>query len=179
MKLMKLKNMLLPLSAVVSVVALADERLPAAPQLTVPQVAANRSAIAEPKLACPAGTKQGGGQASIREASFCERVDASGRVVIHGPFLSLHTSGKTAVEGQYADGKRTGTWRTYDVNGAKTEELTFSADAYSGLRTQWINGRKSIEETYVAGKRQGDQRQWDASGSLSVVRFVDDQPTAK
>ncbi len=176
---MNLKTMLLPLSAVVSVAALADERLAAPPQLTVPRVSANRSAIPEPKLTCPAGTTQAGGQASVREASFCERLDAAGRSVIHGPYLSLHANGRTAVEGQYAEGKRTGSWRTYAVDGSKVEELTFSADAYNGLRTQWINGRKAIEETYVAGRRQGDQRQWDAAGTLSVVRFVDDQPSAK
>lgn len=176
---MNLRTMLLPLSAVVSLAALADERLVAPPQSRAPQVAANRSAIPEPKLACPVGTKQAGGQASIREASFCERLDAAGRSVIHGPYLSLHVNGRTAVEGQYVDGKRTGTWRTYALDGSKVEEVVFAADAYHGLRTQWVNGQKAIEETYVTGKRQGDQRQWDAAGHLSVVRFVDDQPSPK
>lgn len=99
--------------------------------------------------------------------------------VIHGPYVSLHTNGKVAVEGQYTDGLRTGLWRTYDATGAKVEEVTFVADAYQGTRTQWIGGRKSIEETYVTGRRQGDQRMWDAAGKVTVVHFVDDRPAQK
>ena len=175
---MNFKSMLL--SSVVSVAVLAGERNPApapARLLTAPVV--SRAGIPEPKLACPAGTNQGGGQASLQEASFCERVGANGLSVIHGPFLVLHPNGKTAVEGQYVDGKRTGLFRTFDATGAKVEEVTFTNDLYNGPRAQWVNGRKAIEETYLAGKRQGDQRTWDAAGNLTVVRYVDDRPVAK
>jgi hypothetical protein len=170
---------ILMFSVVVSGAALAKDPAAMRPQPVAFPDASSRAAISEPRLACPAGTKQAGGQSSTKEASFCARLDASGRSVIHGPYLSLHPNGGPAVEGQYADGLRTGTWRSYDAAGAKVEEVTFALDTYSGVRTQWIAGKKSIEETYLAGRRQGEQRTWDASGNVTVVRFVDDQPTTK
>lgn len=175
---MNFKSILM-FSAIVSGAALAKDPSAMRPHPVEFPNASSRAAIPEPKLACPAGTKQAGGQATTKEASFCARLDANGRSVIHGPYVSLHPNGATAVEGQYADGLRTGTWRSYDASGAKVEEVTFAQDTYSGLRTQWIAGKKSIEENYLMGRRQGEQRTWDASGNVTVVRFIDDQPATK
>jgi hypothetical protein len=173
-----MKNLkLVIVSSVVAASALAGPGAPPPPQRAV--IAVDRSQIPEPALSCPAGTQQSGGQASIHEASFCARAGAAGATTREGPFVSLHANGKIAVQGQYANGLRTGLWQVYDAKGAKVEEVSFLADRYQGTRTQWIAGKKSLEETYVAGLRQGEQRQWDAAGAVTVVRFVDDRPQGK
>jgi hypothetical protein len=117
-----------------------------------PMAESNRATIAEPKLTCPTGTRQAGGQNSKMEASFCMRLDDKGAPVSHGPYLSLHATGKKAVEGQYENGKRQGLWTTWDENGQKVEEVTFVDGQYHGARTQWVNGVKTVEEHYSMGK---------------------------
>lgn len=170
---MNCKSLLL-LTSLCSVAAF-GENPPLALAIPVPS-SMPRTGIQEPTLSCPKGTRQAGGQNTTKEAAFCVGIDAAGRQLMHGPYLSLHRNATPAVRGQYADGMRTGLWTTFDEGGAKVEEVTFVGDLYQGLRTQWISGRKVIEETYVAGRRQGPQKTWDASGKLTVVQFVNDEP---
>src|SRR3712207_2747018 len=85
---------------------------------------------AQPKLACPAGTKQFG---NADDGIYCRRPEASGGVYTpHGPYVSYHPNGQKRSEGQYADGFRTGLWVFYDEAGQQTGQTQFKRDNYHG-----------------------------------------------
>ncbi|MGK5086490.1 hypothetical protein WDW86_02935 [Bdellovibrionota bacterium FG-2] len=63
---------------------------------------------------------------SIRGDRRCQKVqDPSGRYVNHGKFVQTYQSGKLALEGEFLDGKRNGTWVQYDEKGDKVMERYF------------------------------------------------------
>jgi hypothetical protein len=136
-------------------------------------------ASGEAKLNCPAGTIAARGKGGQSEAVFCSKVSASGKVVMHGPYVGLHQDGKTSVEGTYVEGKREGNWVSFSEAGSKVEETGFKADDFHGRRAQWTSaGKPIVEENYVNGKRQGTQKYWNGD-KVTVVNYVNDVPVAQ
>lgn len=70
------------------------------------------------------------GQAA-RDAPFrgdkkCYQIkDKSGRYVNHGNYVEYFPDGKTALEGQYKEGQKSGKWIEYDQNGNRVSQKYF------------------------------------------------------
>ena len=52
--------------------------------------------------------------------------NAEGDWVNNGKFVQYHPNGEVAVEGEFRDGVKVGTWRVYNDQGAQTTELNYN-----------------------------------------------------
>ncbi|MCY1041453.1 hypothetical protein OV208_09020 [Corallococcus sp. bb12-1] len=110
------------------------------------------------KLACPAGTKQFGGRATMTDRGvFCVKNKTEASLPIaHGPYVSYHPNGQKKAVGQHSDGGQSGLWTFFDANGVKTEEIEFSNGNYDGRRTHFFaTGKKQSEDRWAKGMQNG------------------------
>ncbi len=113
----------------------------AAPALVMKGIAAEEAA---PKLQCPGTTVL---VRRVRE-QWCEK----GASVRHGPFVSWHTDGTKAMEGEYRDGQLTGHWVAWHRNGQKSREGDYRDGKEQGQWTFWReDGTKELEVTFRDG----------------------------
>ncbi|MCP3142260.1 toxin-antitoxin system YwqK family antitoxin [Pyxidicoccus xibeiensis] len=148
----------------------------------------------EPHPACPKGAllhseQQFDGYTWRR----CERVEASGKRVSHGPFAELDGQGRLQRRGGYTDGKPSGTWTTYHPNGTRKAAGPMEGNTFHGLWTEWFeDGRVLVTKEYEHGRlvRQngrlmstfGDGPKADhafyiqRSRQVAIVRVVDILP---
>jgi antitoxin component YwqK of YwqJK toxin-antitoxin module len=67
----------------------------------------------------------------------------------------------------WSNGKKHGTWVTFNVQGRKTGEANYENDLKHGKWFIWDdNGTLRYEMQYVAGKKTGTWYMWDEQGKL-------------
>jgi antitoxin component YwqK of YwqJK toxin-antitoxin module len=93
----------------------------------------------------------------------------------HSTKKAYFPDGEPWNEGAYINGKGTGIWREWHVNGFMAQEFTLVDGAWHGLQTGWHQtGKKRLQVAWVAGNRQGIMKIWDEEGTLRrLVDFVD------
>lgn len=106
---------------------------------------------------CPEGTSPKGDVPPKGLETWCERPDAAGKLVRHGPYFSWQPGGAPLEEGQFRDGKRDGRWTRFNAQGVR-----------------------EAEATYAAGVQHGRFRQWDASGAVVMdMEYRNGLPVAR
>ncbi|QDU90767.1 MORN repeat variant [Pirellulimonas nuda] len=122
-----------------------------------------------------------------------ETLDPQGRVLSHGEYAVGKRKGDWVTyapsddesaelvkvrEEHYADGKPTGVWKTWRVDGSPAQETPFEDGVLNGVATEWDEaGDKRAEITFVAGKRDGLTRVWRADGKVVEQTFDDGRLT--
>lgn len=101
-------------------------------------------------LLCPEGTWQAGATPPYGYELWCEKLDAQGRVVKHGPSMAWSNAGYQNAEGEYQEGKRHGRWRFWT----------------------W-DGRRASEGEYREGKQHGRWAFWERNGQRQTKEFQD------
>ena len=79
---------------------------------------------------------------------------------------------------EFVDGKRSGTWTTYDETGEQMlVEAHYKEGLPDGTWQNWHpNGQLASQQPFVDGKRHGLVVNWDASGKkLAEANFVEGQ----
>lgn len=118
---------------------------------------------------------------NIESQSYAENyvryapVDKS-QIVRHGKSVTYFSNGKTASEGQYENGKRTGNFRWWYSNGQKSIEGSYQDDVEHGEFTWWHeNGMKKAVGAYDLGTTLSNWKGWTPEGKL--VTRVETEPT--
>lgn len=117
---------------------------------------------------------------NIESQSFAENevqytpVDKS-QMVRHGKSVTYYSNGKTASEGQYDNGKRTGSFQWWYPNGQKSIEGSYQNDIEHGEFTWWHeNGMKKAIGAFDLGSKLSNWKGWTPEGKL--VRSVEMEP---
>ena len=93
--------------------------------------------------------------------------DENGNEVLHGPYLSWHTTGAIAEQGYYRLGKRHGVNVYYDKQGNSWQLIEFKNGVPHGRHIEWYpNGKLRLEYSFTQGKHSGPFRKWSADGIL-------------
>lgn len=80
--------------------------------------------------------------------------------------IRYYQSGKIEMEGEFAGGKKDGSWTSWFENGKKQSEGFFKNDVRNGKAVVWReNGFKYYEGTYSLGKLHGIWVTYDTDGS--------------
>lgn len=79
-------------------------------------------------------------------------------------------NGKPALTGMFASDRRTGTWTTYDSDGAVTLTATYKEGVLDGTWRQLVSGTV-VEGTMLDGRRTGDWTTTDRTGAKHVVSY--------
>jgi antitoxin component YwqK of YwqJK toxin-antitoxin module len=131
------------------------------------------------------GTEVAGGAPPSGTMQWCEKLDASGSRVKHGPLTEWYRGGQKKAstrfsqgrpdgdlrfwsakgalvfEGTFTDGKKTGKWRAWHFNGGKAGEGEYRDDQQVGHWTGWDDeGKKCVEYDTFAGKPDGKVLVW-------------------
>lgn len=111
--------------------------------------------------ACPAGTERVGDKPPKSKIIFCKQIlDSSAR--LEGPYTSFYETGNKKLEGEYASGKKNGTWINYHRNGALAEKREF-IDGKLVEKTSYrsdgskIEPAKNSKATHKGGGSEYDQ----------------------
>jgi hypothetical protein len=163
---------------------------------TTPDELARRGSPAA--IECPAGTTMRGAAPPSGERVWCERSDAT----IHGPVLEWFASGQRRMAGEYADGRKQGTWKTFYDGGKPRAEEHWNAGQPTGTWTTWFadgtrateaqhraggvvefrsfrpDGSKQRAGTYVNGREDGEWTEWDAGGVATHFVWKDGVKTS-
>lgn len=101
----------------------------------------------------------------------CARADGTP----HGPQRGFFRDGEPEHAGQWSEGRRVGRWTWWDRQGNKVMEGEYADGDKSGVWLEWRDGRKTSEGSYVAGKQVGEWTRWyDTTGQKqSVTTYVD------
>lgn len=88
----------------------------------------------------------------------------------------FHPNGKLETEMTYVDGKQTGQWRSYSLDGLLLREENYLNGALSGRsRVYYDNGKMSRDGNYKNGQRDGLWKWYTGKGVLhSEVSYKDD-----
>jgi hypothetical protein len=96
-----------------------------------------------------------------------------GERVRHGPFRRTHPDGVTvAVEGDYGDGARRRTWKTFYPSGSRRSVGRYRRDERSGDWEFWHDrpgGEKRAEGAFEDGLRTGWWNVWNEDGSRDTT----------
>jgi antitoxin component YwqK of YwqJK toxin-antitoxin module len=93
---------------------------------------------------------------------------ATGKFIIYLDSNYTHTG----LTGEYKDGKRTGTWTSYYLNGRKLQVESYKDDMYDGkVITFFMQGDTAHIENYIAGKHEGRSIYW-SDKPYSPGRFI-------
>lgn len=105
-----------------------------------------------------------------------------GKLIAQGDFIEgleegdwFYEVGDVRIEGSYAEGKRTGTWKIWQLKGLGKErtlifEGRFIEDNPHGKHTYyWDNGNKRDEGQYLMGLKVGDWVSYTYEGLPSIV----------
>lgn len=116
---------------------------------------------------CPDGARLVADRLPGGTQERCERVDAGGRRVPHGPYLARYPGGRTRLEGTYRDGLREGRWTFWHSNGRKSEEGELHQGREEGRWARWYaNGEPREAGEYREGVRQDRWTFWYESGRV-------------
>jgi antitoxin component YwqK of YwqJK toxin-antitoxin module len=122
-------------------------------------------ALAAEPLACPDGTVRRGGEPPVDFAEWCERKDAAGLAVRHGPSRTYYDDGGVWTEETFRDGVREGTFVEYHRNGRKAREGGYARGEREGRWTIWYESGVVEEESgWSAGVRDGAFASYSPSG---------------
>lgn len=94
----------------------------------------------------------------------------------HGSIELRRADGTLQAKREFAEGKRTGTWTTYDETGEKVLiEAHYKDGLPDGLWQTWHpNGQLSMQQPFVDGKRHGTVKTWDDTGKqVAEVNFAE------
>ena len=87
--------------------------------------------------------------------------------VQNGVFEERYENGIIKVKGNYAGGKRHGSWVSFFKNGKTWSEGLYVNGAREGMAVVWYeNGQKYYEGKYEKGKEVGTWKFWDDKGAL-------------
>ncbi len=78
----------------------------------------------------------------------------------------------------FAQGKRNGTWKTFDESGEQqlTEEVYADGKPDGVWKTWWENGQERQQAAFKAGLREGTSIEWDEEGvKRAEVEFIANQ----
>lgn len=91
----------------------------------------------------------------------------------HGTWISYDATGEQKLrESIYDDGKPDGVWKSWYPNGQQQREITFAGGTQNGQATEWDKeGVKRGEATFVDGKRDGETTEWRPDGSVIKRTF--------
>ncbi|MFN8309804.1 MAG: hypothetical protein U0T73_07565 [Chitinophagales bacterium] len=117
---------------------------------------------------------------------FGRELDPQGHILIYfetendkrnGIFLRRNANGVLEEEGQYAEGKKTKTWKNYNpVSGMLESEENFENDAKTGISITYFRGSKNkrTEYNYVAGRKNGVCKDYYENGKVKLeAQFAD------
>lgn len=141
-------------------------------------------------------TKYFPGSNTVKETYDQDVLDAFGKPVPHGAYISYWKNGNKAQEGAHLAGRREGPWTFWFPSGIKEMEVTYSSGATYGSVVQyrqtgvvavsgtvtagvpgglWLSwypdGSPKTTGSYDNGKRSGEWRFWDADGNESIVEY--------
>lgn len=124
-------------------------------------------------LNCPSGTVVTSSILTEWQDDWCER-RSDGRK--HGPFESRWIPGGTPrLVGQYVNGRREGTWKSWYPSRIKSAERSFSAGQSDGVASAWYaDGTLRESGTFLRGKRQGRWMRYFPNGAPSEEEHYDD-----
>jgi len=89
----------------------------------------------------------------------------------HGQVNFYFPSGIKKEHREFSDGKKNGTWITWNETGVKIAEAGYQDDIKHGEWFVWDNkGLLLYEMHYTLGKKSGTWRQWDETGKLTMER---------
>jgi antitoxin component YwqK of YwqJK toxin-antitoxin module len=92
----------------------------------------------------------------------------------HGAAQFYHENGKLKEYREYNQGKKTGTWVTYDDDGNKIAEAGYVDGIKHGPWFIWnSDGKLLYEMNYTAGRKTGTWKQWDDAGTLIMEKTFD------
>ncbi len=102
--------------------------------------------------------------------------DSQGNLILQGYFINgkeegkwIFNTGGMHTEGEYSEGLRNGTWKTFYNNGKAAFEGRFIDDNPHGKYTSWYdNGRMREEGEYQMGLKKGEWKKFDDEGVLML-----------
>lgn len=113
--------------------------------------------------------------------------DENGKVIARGEFIEgmeegdwFYETGDARIEGKYAEGKRNGVWKYWQLRGyGKEKTLVFEGrfieDNPHGTHIYyWDNGNKKDEGEYVMGLKEGNWISYTYEGFPSIVITYED-----
>jgi len=103
------------------------------------------------------------------ETGFAKSVN--GKELLVGPWQLSLSTGEVVESGVYdSEGKKTDTWRRFDLNGKVTLESTYKADELNGPFTAYgAGGAIMVRAFYVNGKPDGMLIRFDAAGRVTKI----------
>jgi len=142
-------------------------------------------ARADAPVACPEGARRVEARSPSGLEQWCERPGQAGRVVRDGPYRAWYPSGRLKIEGQLADGLKTGAWTYWHGNGIAggrgqaSEAGEYRAGREHGRWMRWHSlGSPREAGEYRDGVRQGRWAVWSEIGvPLGEGEYRDGQRT--
>jgi antitoxin component YwqK of YwqJK toxin-antitoxin module len=95
---------------------------------------------------------------------------------LNGPTFIYDKSGKLLEENYWNKGEKTGTWKTYWLNGkVKSKEVFDSTGIFSTQTFFYENGKRQTLTTFSKNKKNGRIAEWFPNGMQNTEgNFVDD-----
>lgn len=157
---------------------------------------------APPPLACPPGTEHRGAQPMEGFEEWCEAQPPEGRArregparkyyddgslwiesayhggLLEGPFVERHRGGRTAREGFYLAGLRSGRWQFFAEDGTLLEESSWTRGVPDGpFADYWPSGKPRNVGRRCLGAQCGRWQSYDDSGRLiGSVEYGEQRP---
>lgn len=128
---------------------------------------ANPPQVQGPIKSCPEKGKVVGAPPPKGTGQWCEKVDAGGKPMRHGPYFKFHSNGQKAVQGTFVNGKANGLFVFWLPDGSKAEEKGYQNGQLSGVYVKYgKENQKVIEGRYFNGKKNGKFSYWGKAGRL-------------
>ena len=105
---------------------------------------------------CPSGARMSGAEPPNGNARGCQKIDADGNPVKHGPWTEWYMNGVKQLEGEYKDGKQHGLFREWFPNGKPKQEGRYMDGRPSGKWVYWDEqGREKLKKGTVQSGDRG------------------------
>lgn len=101
--------------------------------------------------------------------------------ILHGPHKEFDAYGNLTASGNYLNGKRDGTWKTYYENGKPKREITYLNGVVNGpLKSFYKSGKLDGDYLYRLDQATGTWKAYHENGEISsLTQYYQDEPDGR